>query len=113
VVLNPDILICMNLPSLDKFEDSLAEGGSLFIDSTLIERKAKYETNTYYVPATGMADGNGMTGLANMIIIGKVIKETGIVSRDAVKDAMKKVISERKKDMFDLNINAVNLGFTV
>jgi 2-oxoglutarate ferredoxin oxidoreductase subunit gamma len=54
-----------------------------------------------------------MTGLANMIIIGKVIQETGIVSRDAVNDAMKKVISERRKDMLELNINAVNLGFTV
>jgi 2-oxoglutarate ferredoxin oxidoreductase subunit gamma len=113
VVLNPDILVCMNLPSLDKFEDSLAGGGSLFIDSTLTERKAKPNATAYYVPATGMADEHGMTGLANMIIIGNVIKETGIVSRDAVTDAMKKVISERRKDMFELNINAVNLGFTV
>jgi 2-oxoglutarate ferredoxin oxidoreductase subunit gamma len=113
VVLNPDILICMNLPSLDKYEDTLAEAGSLFIDSTLIERKAKPGVSAFYIPATGMADEHGMAGLANMITIGKVIKETKIVSRDAVTDAMKKVISERKKDMFDLNINAVNLGYTV
>jgi 2-oxoglutarate ferredoxin oxidoreductase subunit gamma len=111
VVLNPDLLICMNLPSLNKFEDTLASGGLLFIDSTLVERRAKPGVNAFYIPATGIADEHGMMGLANMIIIGKVIKETGIVSRDAVTDAMKKVISERRKDMFELNINAVKLGF--
>ena len=35
----PDVLIAMNLPSLDKYESAVAKGGKIFVDSTLIERK--------------------------------------------------------------------------
>ncbi len=114
VVLNPDILICMNLPSLDKFEDSLAEGGVLFADSTLIEREVKSaDVKAFYVPATGLADERQMTGLANMIILGKVIKETQICGKDIVSKAMKNIISERRKEMFELNIKAIELGMGI
>lgn len=111
VVLNPDILICMNLPSLDKFEDTPAKGGMLFADSTLIGRKARNaEVTAFYVPATGAADENGMAGLANMVMLGKVIKETEICGKETVMSAMKNIISERRKDMFDLNIKAIEMG---
>ena len=41
IVTHPDVLMVMNLPSLDKFEDAVVPGGKIFVDSTLIERKVK------------------------------------------------------------------------
>ena len=41
IVTRPDVLVAMNLPSLDKFEDAVAPGGIIFVDSTLVERKVK------------------------------------------------------------------------
>ncbi|MBQ9972371.1 MAG: 2-oxoacid:acceptor oxidoreductase family protein, partial [Firmicutes bacterium] len=41
IVSNPDILVAMNLPSLDKFEDSVVPGGMIFVDSSLVERAVK------------------------------------------------------------------------
>ncbi|MBQ8337666.1 MAG: 2-oxoacid:acceptor oxidoreductase family protein, partial [Oscillospiraceae bacterium] len=41
IVSNPNILVAMNLPSLDKYEDSVESGGMIFADSSLIERKVK------------------------------------------------------------------------
>ena len=40
IVSNPDSLIVMNLPSYDKYEQSVVPGGKVFVDSTLIDRKA-------------------------------------------------------------------------
>ena len=39
IISNPDILVAMNLPSLDKFENTVVSGGIILADSTLIERK--------------------------------------------------------------------------
>ena len=45
IVNKPDVLVAMNLPSLDKFEDTVASGGTIILDSTLIERKVKRDEN--------------------------------------------------------------------
>ena len=39
IVDKPDVLMVMNLPSLDKYENAVVEGGKIFIDSSLVERK--------------------------------------------------------------------------
>ncbi|MGN1075251.1 MAG: 2-oxoacid:acceptor oxidoreductase family protein, partial [Eubacteriales bacterium] len=71
IVTKPDVLIAMNLPSLDKYEDAVAPGGLVIVDSTLIGRKTKRtDIRTCYVPATQMASDEGITTLANMIIVG-------------------------------------------
>ena len=70
IVSNPDILIAMNLPSLDKYEDAVAPGGQIYVDSSLIDRKVKRsDVEAFYVPATKLADENGLSSLANMIIM--------------------------------------------
>lgn len=76
IVSYPDILIAMNLPSLDKYEPTVRPGGTIFIDSTLIERKAaRSDVTVHYIPATALASENNMPTLANMIIMGKLLAE--------------------------------------
>src|SRR5574344_458203 len=76
IVSKPDVLIVMNLPSLDKYEDSVVPGGKIFVDSTLIERKVKRAAvDVFYIPATKLAMDIDAPTLANMIMVGKVIKE--------------------------------------
>ena len=49
IVSNPDILIAMNLPSLDKYENETKQGGQIFVDSSLIDRKVeRSDVETYY-----------------------------------------------------------------
>lgn len=112
IVSKPDALIVMNLPSLDKYEDSVVSGGSVFVDSTLIERKLRREdVKAFYVPATALANELGTPSLANMIMVGKFIKETGAVSADDMEAALKKVVSARHQDMLKANLNAIKRGF--
>ncbi|MBQ5841387.1 MAG: 2-oxoacid:acceptor oxidoreductase family protein [Clostridia bacterium] len=111
IVSNPDILVAMNLPSLDKYESAVAPGGIIFADSTLIERKVEREDVTvYYIPATKMAGDNGIPTLANMIIVGKLLAVLGDNGDEDIANALHKVISARKADLYDANRKAMQLG---
>ena len=111
IVSNPDILIAMNLPSLDRYEEAVVPGGMIFLDSSLIERKVKRDDVTVYeIPATRLAGENGFPTLANMIIIGKILKELDESQPDAVDAALGKVISAKHADMKDVNRRAISLG---
>ena len=112
IVSNPDVLIAMNLPSLDLYEDKVVSGGMIFVDSSLIERKVnRTDVKVFYVPATKLASENKIEKLANMIIMGKVFKETGAFSdEEGVNNALKKVISAKHADMLEINLNAMRIG---
>ena len=112
IVTSPDLLMVMNLPSLDKYEDSCAPGGKIFVDSTLIERKVRRtDVDAFYIPATKMAADAGVPTLANMIMVGKMIRESNVVSHDDLEEAMKKVVSARHADLAQANLKAVEAGY--
>ena len=111
IVSTPDILIAMNLPSLDKYESTVAKGGMIIMDSSLIERKVvRDDVKVFAVPATQMASDNGMPTLANMILVGKLLKELDDFGEESVTAALKKVISAKRADMMDVNRKAMQLG---
>ena len=112
IVNKPDVLIVMNLPSLDKYEDAVVPGGTIFVDSTLIERKVRRtDVKAFYVPATKLAQSNGLGNLANMVMLGKVIRECAPVSHEGIEDAVKSVVSAKHADLFDVNLKAIQLGY--
>ncbi len=112
IVTNPDILVAMNLPSLDKYEDATVSGGKIFVDSALIERKVKRtDVEAYYIPATKLASGENLAGLANMIILGKVLRHTALMDYENVGRAMAKIVSAKRKNLYDLNLKAIELGY--
>ena len=112
IVSRPDVLIAMNLPSLDKYEDAVVPGGTILVDSTLIERKVKRDdVRVFYVPSTAMAHEIGAPTLANMIMVGKFIRETGAVSDEHLEDALHKVVSARHADLFEINLKAIRCGY--
>ena len=111
IVSKPDVLIAMNLPSLDRYENSVAPGGTIFVDSTLIERKVqRQDVTVYYVPATQMASDKNMPTLANMILMGKVLAVLGENNPQQIENALKKVISAKHSDMLGVNLTALKMG---
>ena len=112
IVSNPDVLIAMNLPSLDKYENEAVPGSVIIVDSTLIARKlTRTDVKAFYIPATKMAKEMNAPNLANMIMIGKMIKESDAVTIDGLEDAMKKVVPPKKADLIGINMQAVMLGY--
>ncbi len=111
LVTEPDVLIVMNGPSYDKFINDVKPGGIAIIDSTLIEKKCeRTDIKCFYVPSTQMADENGLKGMANIILIGKLVKETGIASDEVIRKALEKIIPPAKAQLIDKNIAAIELG---
>ncbi len=114
IVSAPDILIAMNLPSYDKYEGSVNVDGYAFIDSSLIHREAvRNDIKTVYVPATQIAADNSLEGLANMVMVGKVIKETNIIPFENIDRALEKVISARHQNLAEANRKALALGYNL
>lgn len=108
----PDILIVMNRPSLEKFEDIVKPGGVIVVDSALIDLKvSRKDVTEIRIPATELAHELDAPKLANMIILGKLIKETEIIPLDTLFDAMKKTIPPKKADLFELNKKIVMAGY--
>lgn len=111
IVSKPDVLVALNLPSLDRFEKDVKPGGYIFADSTLIERKVERDdVNVFYIPATQLASDNGIPTLANMIVMGKMLKELGEYTNEGIENGLAKVISAKRADMKELNVKALELG---
>ena len=112
IITAPDVLVAMNLPSLQKFVDTVVPGGKIFVDSTLIDAKVeRTDVEVFYIPATQMAKDAGFSTLANMIIMGKLIKETGAVRFDNNLETLKSFIPAKKEKLIDINCQALQAGY--
>ena len=112
IITAPDVLVAMNLPSLQKFVNTVVPGGKIFVDSTLIDAKVeRTDVEVFYIPATQMAKDAGFSTLANMILMGKVIKETGAVRFDNNLETLKSFIPAKKEKLIDINCQALQAGY--
>ena len=112
IITEPSNLVVMNGPSLDKFENAVLPGGKIFIDSTLITRDCtRDDVDVFKIPATQMANDMGIAKLANMIIVGKLVKETEMFTWDELVDAITKLVPASKAAMLESNIKALDAGY--
>lgn len=112
IITTPDVLIALNLPSLQKFVDTVAPGGHIILDSTLINAKVeRSDVNVHYVPATQMARDGGFPTLANMVLVGKALKESGCAAFDGNKETLEAFIPAKKAGLIDVNCQALQMGY--
>ena len=112
IITAPDVLVAMNLPSLQKFVDAVVPGGKIFIDSTLISAKVeRTDVDVFYIPATQMAKDAGFSTLANMILMGKLMKECDAVAYDGNKETLESFIPAKKANLIDINCKALQMGY--
>ena len=112
IITTPDVLVAMNLPSLQKFVDAVVPGGKIIIDSTLIETQVdRTDVEVFYIPATQMAKDAGFSTLANMILTGKVLKEIDSVAWEGNKQTLESFIPAKKAGLIDINCKALQAGY--
>ncbi len=110
-VYDPDILMAMNEPSFLKFSDKVKAGGKIFIDSTLVDsRSSRDDITVYEIPATQLAEENGLTGGANIILLGLIIAKTGIISDKDIEAAISKIVPPTKPKLIENNMKAISIG---
>ncbi len=104
-------VIAMNKPSLDKFEKDVIPGGLLFVNSSLIDIKAKRDDiDVYYIPANDIADELGTNKIANMVMLGAYLKASGAATEDTVMEYIAEVFGGKKAEMIPLNKEALIRG---
>lgn len=104
-------LVVMNGPSLEKFENMVTSGGLIVTDSSLVDKSPKRkDLDVFEIPATKMANEMGNTTFANIILLGKLIAKTGIVSKESFEEALKKVLPEKHHHLIPEEIKALEMG---
>ena len=110
-VLEPDLLVVLNGPSFDAFMDSVKPGGKAFVDSSMVDAKSdRKDIDIFYVPATQIADDANLAKGANIVLLGKLLAETGIFSFETVRKALEKNTPAKRAHTIDNNMKALQLG---
>ena len=111
IITAPDVLIAMNLPSLQKYVDTVVPGGQIYVDSALIDVKVeRTDVQVFYIPATQMAKDNEIASLANMIIVGHLLENHPELSFAGVDGVVSQLVPPKKAALVELNMKALNLG---
>ena len=109
LITNPNVLVAMNGPSLDAFEDSVCKDGLIIINSSIVDQKVKRnDVKVLSIPLTKMASDLGMTAVANMILIGAYLEYTKIMDPDVAKKGVRQNL--KKKKFVDINMKAIDEG---
>ena len=110
VIRSPRAVVAMNLPSLEKFEPDIRQGGLLLINSSLINRGAERDDITVIeVPANEIAAELGNPRGANMVALGAYLGATDALSLDGVIEVVRETFAA-KPAVIDVNIEALRKG---
>lgn len=111
LIQSPNALLAMNQPSYDRFITDVSQGAAVVYDSSLIEPEVVPEGYAVVgIPAAKIAQENGLDGLANIVLLGKLWSLVGFCSRDVLDQAIEKCVPPRKAALIEKNKIAVQLG---
>ena len=112
LVRNPDIVLALNLPSVDKYETLVPDDGVLVANSSLVNREIERKSiNSLLIPANKIAEEIGMARLANMVMVGAMVAMKPILPLDAVKQGLEDHIPERHRKTLPINFEAMDQGY--
>ncbi len=111
IIAAPDCLIAMNKPSLYKFQDKVKAGGTIIVNSSLIEDKVeRTDVNVLYIDSAKLALEAGNAKTANIVILGAYTKMRDMFAPETVKAVIEKKFAAKPK-VVPANIKAFELGY--
>jgi len=115
IVLSITGLIALNALSLTKFSKSAVAGATIVVNTSLIPKESiviDKTKNYFFVPATELADKLGNVRVANSVALGAFLKASKALSLESAIKACP-VLLESKKEFIEVNIKALELGFSL
>ena len=111
VINEADVLIALNQPSLEKFEEQLKPGGIIIIDSSLI-KVVPQRTDIRFIPiaSSEIANELGNMAYATIVLLGCLSAATGCFKRESFEAALREVLPERRYHMIPSNLEAFDKG---
>jgi len=103
-----DVLVVMSQNALDKYLKDLKEHGTLLVDESMVREVPKIKARVFMVPATKMAETKLKSKIcANVVMLGALIKATGLISQQAVEKAITQSVPNKAQKV---NINGFRIG---
>ena len=111
LVLNPRGVIAMNLPSFDKYEPLMVEGGTLIVNASLVNRSVRRtDLLSTLIPANEIAESLGNKRLTNIVLLGALIAQLPVLTLEDIEESLKDHLPERHRRLLPLNLNALRSG---
>lgn len=111
LVRNPQSVIAMNLPSLDKYENVVKPDGILVINSSIINRTVtRRDIRAILVPGNEIAESLGDRRMTNMVLLGSLLANLPILPLEAVEHALEAHLPARHHRLLPLNFQALRRG---
>ena len=111
LVRRPSAAIVLNIPSMEAFEPAVKPDGVLVVNSSMVpDESDRNEIEVVYVPASDLATDLGNIRMANVICLGALVETSGVVSLEAVEQALDDHLPKRHRDLLDLNKQALRKG---
>lgn len=108
----PPFVIALNLPSYDKYEPLMKPGGTLIVNSSMIDRGAqRQDIKTLFIPANEIAESIGDKRLTNMVTVGALLASMRELSLEAIEQALQGHLPARHKALLPKNHEALRQGF--
>ena len=112
VASEPEYAVLMNNPSLIRFQNQVQSGGTILLNSSMIEaRPIRGDLQVYEVPASDLAKQLGQDKVTNMVMLGALLKKSGIVSVETLVHVLRDAFSSRNPGIVKLNKSALTLGY--
>jgi 2-oxoglutarate ferredoxin oxidoreductase subunit gamma len=111
LVLNPRAAIVMNLPSLEKYEETLQPEGVLILNASLIDQEVtRTDLSIARIPANEIAEEIGDKRLTNMVMLGALLARLPVLKIEAVEKALEEHLPARHQHLLPLNFKALRAG---
>lgn len=112
VIASPTVLVAMNEQSFDFFIGRLQKEGLLLVNSSLVKKAPeRNDIRSAYVPVNDIAEELGNGKMANMAMIGALLKTTGVLKMETIFKTMKKTFPEKLHKFLDINQKAIEKGY--
>ncbi len=112
VASEPEFAVLMNNPSLIRFQNQVQSGGTLFLNSSMIEsRPIRGDLEIYEIPVNDLAKQFSGDRGSNIIMLGAVIKKTGLVSLETMNRTLKDIFGNKNPAVLKSNKAALQLGY--
>ena len=107
--------VVMNTPSFVKYADTIEKGSTVLVNSSMVEEElvSRDDLDIIGVDATNLAIKMGNIRVANVIMLGVLIKKTGILEPASILEGMKRAFYKGKRGLYYINENAFELGYSL
>jgi 2-oxoglutarate ferredoxin oxidoreductase subunit gamma len=111
VASSPEVVIAMNQPSFVRFQGALQSGGLLCANSSLVHTEtARSDIEILAVPTSELAEQLGSIKVANMIMLGALVRASSMISYDAMVENLAEILGKGRAKLLDLNKRALAVG---